>query len=91
MSGDINVMLDNGFSSLITEGEDWLKQDLMPIHHKRKYLEGNVFNQMGTFGFWMDDVIDGAAFMASSLIGAKGLDKIGGGIKALFKISTINF
>lgn len=74
--GDINVMLDNGWSAAFNELEEDIKEAL-PIHHTRKYLEGNVWEQMGTWGFWMDDVVDGAAFMLSSAIGAKGLDKLG--------------
>ena len=89
VQGDMGVMLDNEFSSLINEGEEWLKQEFLPIHHKRKYLEGNVFNQMGTFSFWMDDVVDGFAFMASAYVGAKGLDKIGSGVKGYTKLAQL--
>src|SRR5690606_22269879 len=80
-TGDINTMLDNGFSAALTSLEEDLKEDIMPIYHKNKYLEGNILSQMGTLGFWMDDVVDGIAFMGSAMVGAKGLDKIGSGIK----------
>jgi len=60
LNGDINVMLDNGWSGAFTDAEEWIKEDFLPIHHKRRYLDGNVFEQMGTMGFWMDDVMDGS-------------------------------
>lgn len=87
ITGDINTMLDNGFSTAMAALEEYLKEDIMPIHHKKKYLDGNILNQMGTFGFWMDDVVDGLAFMSSAMVGAKGLDKIGSGIKAYTKLA----
>jgi len=78
---DMNVMLDNGFSAMWNSVEDELKEAL-PIYKTRAYLEGNVLEQMGTLGFWMDDVVDGAAFMLSSIVGTKGLGALGKSTKA---------
>ena len=88
---DINKMVDNSFSAFFSALEEDLKEDILPIYHKRKYLDGNIFNQMGTFSFYADDVVDGLAFMAASVVGAKGLNTAGSGIKgytALAKASS---
>ena len=75
-SGDMDYALDNGWVRFWENTENKLKEEL-PIYKTRKYIEGNVFQQMGTMGFWMDDVTDGLAFMASALIGSKGLNVLG--------------
>src|SRR5690554_2880233 len=89
VQGDINVMLDNAFSTVIEDIETSIKEDVLPIHHRRKYLEGGIMEQMGTFGFWMDDFVDGLAFMGSAIVGAKGLDKIGSAVKAYTRLAKL--
>lgn len=89
VQGDINVMLDNAFSTAIEDIETSIKEDVLPIHHRRKYLEGGIMEQMGTFGFWMDDFVDGLAFMGSAIVGAKGLDKIGSAVKAYTRLAKL--
>ncbi len=86
LQGNADVMLDNAFSSIWSNTEDALKE-AMPIMHSQKYLQGNILNQMGTLGFWMDDVVDGAAFMLSNLVGAKGVGMVGKGIGGYSKLA----
>lgn len=86
-SWDIDVMIDNGFSSMFANAEEYMKEELVPIYHTNKYKEGNVFQQMLTFSFWADDVVDGAAFMMSNLIGAAGIGALGKGLGAYGKLA----
>ena len=86
VQGDMNMMLDNSWSETFNSLEEGLKES-MPIYKTQKYLDGNVFEQMGTLGFWTDDVVDGAAFMLSSIIGAKGMSELGGKIGAYGKLA----
>ena len=83
---DLSTMTDNGFSEMMRETEEGIKEAL-PIHKTRKYLDGNILDQMGTLGFWTDDVVDGAAFMLSSIIGAKGMSAAAKGLGAYSKIA----
>lgn len=69
LAGDAGIMVDNGWSSMWSNAEQSIK-DSMPVYHTRAYEDGNVLDKMGTMGFWMDDMIDGAAFMASAYLGA---------------------
>jgi len=85
LMSDPNFAIDNAWVNLFSGLEEGIKREL-PIHHTRKYLDGNILDQMGTLGFWMDDVIDGAAFMTSALIGAKG---VGIGLKTLDTYSKL--
>ena len=82
VNGDINLMVDNGWSATFRELDEDLKEAL-PVYHTKKYLEGNVWEQMGTLGFWTNDVVDGAAFMLSSYLGAGTIGAIGKGDKGL--------
>lgn len=82
--------MSNGWTNFWGGAEETLK-DVMPIYHTKKYTEGNVFEQMGTLGYWMDDAIDGVAFLASALIGSKGVSAVGkstGAYSALAKSFT---
>jgi len=76
VSGDVNVMVDNGFSAYFSGLEDALKQ-AMPIYKTKEYLNGNVWDKMGTMAFWTDDFIDGASFLASAWLGAGAINAIG--------------
>lgn len=71
--GDIDAMLENSWVTAISDLEETAKES-MPIFHSRKYLEGNVWQQAATLGFWMDDAVDGVAFLLSALIGSAGVN-----------------
>ena len=86
ITGDMNTMLDNGMSAYFNNLEEEVKEAL-PIYKTQKYLNGDVFEQMGTLGFWTDDVVDGAAFMLSSIIGSKGIGAAGKSLGAYSKIA----
>jgi len=75
-SGSMDFALNNGWVRLFENAEEEIKK-AAPVYKSAQYLNGNVFDQMGTTEFWMDDVVDGLAFMASSLIGSKGLSMAG--------------
>jgi hypothetical protein len=73
--------VDNGLINLMSAAEEGIKENL-PIYHTNKYKEGNILQQMGTFGFYADDIVDGAAFMVSALLGSKGINAALKGTKA---------
>ena len=79
-------LLDNSWVNFWGNAEQSIK-DKLPIYHTNKYNEGNIFKQMGTLGFWMDDVVDGLAFLASAAIGSKGISAVGKSIGAYGKIA----
>lgn len=64
---DITNMTDN----FVTRAADWLKdkteQDF-PIYKSDKYTNGNIFQKLGTFGWWMDDAMDRVALTAAMFI-----------------------
>jgi len=72
-SKTIGEAVDNGWTNFFGNAEEAIKEQL-PIHHTRRYLEGNILQQMGTLGFWMDDAIDGVAFLASAYLGSAGIN-----------------
>jgi len=86
MTGDMSTMLDNGFSAAFNSLEETAKE-AMPIYKTKKYLDGNILEQMATPGFWFDDIVDGTAFMISSMIGAKGMSAIAKGAGTYSKIA----
>lgn len=78
--------LDNAWTEFWGNADQKVKDEL-PVYHTNKYNEGNIFKQMGTFGFWMDDVVDGLAFLASAAIGSKGISAAGKATGAYGKIA----
>jgi hypothetical protein len=78
--------LDNGWTNFWGNAEESLKE-AMPIYHTKKYDQGNILQQMGTWGFWMDDMIDGIAFLASAAIGSKGISAAGKATGAYGKLA----
>ena len=65
LTGDINEMLSNSFTAAFETAEEVTKEKF-PIYKTKKYLEGNIWEQMSTPEFWFDDVIDGVSFLASA-------------------------
>jgi hypothetical protein len=86
ISWDMDTMLDNGFSATAMELGEEVKEAL-PIYKTQKYLDGGILDQMLTLGFWTDDVVDGAAFMLSSLMGGYGINAIGKSLGAYSKLA----
>ena len=87
LSGNWDNMLDNAISEVFSNIEEDIIKENLPIHHTRKYLEGNILQQMSTFGFWMDDMVDGVAFLASAYLMSAGVGAAMRGIGALSKVS----
>lgn len=83
--GDLTVAMNNSFSSTMSALEEDIKEAL-PIHHSRRYTEGNILQQMGELSFYMDDVVDGISFLASAVIGSKGISALGKGIGAYSRL-----
>ena len=86
---DLNKAVDNSFSEWFSELEEDIKEDLLPIYKTRKYLEGNILQQAGTLGFWMDDVVDGLAFFTSAWLGAKGINVAAKGLKGYTALAKL--
>lgn len=77
---DISNMTDN---FLVRAGE-WLKDKTasdFPIYKSDKYSQGNIWQKLGTIGWWADDAIDRVALTAAMFLPgfaeAKGLGLFG--------------
>ena len=75
---------ENGLAKIMGEAEEHIKEAL-PIYKTQAYQDGTVWRQMMEPEFWADDVVDGAAFMLSSIAGTKGLGAAG----KLSKVSAL--
>jgi len=64
---DIDWITNNTLTQVFDGLEEGLKEQL-PIYKTRKYLNGNILDQMGTASFYADDVSDGVAFLLSAII-----------------------
>jgi hypothetical protein len=83
--GDISAITDNGWVNFFANAEEKLKE-WMPVYKTRDYLNGSVWQQMGTASFWTDDFVDGVAFMASAFIPSTALIK---GIGTAGKLASL--
>jgi len=77
---------DNGWVNFWENAEQSVK-DAMPIYHTNRYNQGNIFQQMGTLGFWMDDAIDGVAFLVSAYLESAGISMLGEATGAFTKLA----
>lgn len=90
---DISDMTDN----FVTRAGDWLKDKVsedFPIYKSDKYTNGNIFQKLGTLGWWLDDGMDRLALTAAmfvpglaemkgiSLAGSIGADGVATGLAA---------
>jgi hypothetical protein len=82
----LGAAMDNGWTNFFSNLEDSVKES-MPIYHTNKYNQGNILDQMGTWGYWMDDMVDGLAFLASAFVGSKGIQTVGKGVGAYGKLA----
>lgn len=82
---DISKMTDNGFSAYFDGLEKDLK-DANPIYKPSWVANGNFFDKATALSFWMDEGVDGAAYMLSSLIPGAGISK---GLQLGTKIARI--
>ena len=83
--GDQNIIAaaaDNTWSNYFKDLEETVKTDWLPTYNSAADRNKGFFGRMFTDGdFWMDDVVDGAAFMAAAWIPGIGLSKLGAGNK----------
>ena len=76
----IAAAADNTFSNYFKDLEETVKTDWLPTYNSAADRNKGFFGRMFTDGdFWMDDVVDGAAFMAAAWIPGIGLSKLGAG------------
>lgn len=80
VSGDITNMTDNFLTRLGDSMKDWV-QTTNPIYKSDKYQNGNIFQKLGTLGWWTDDAMDRialtAAMLAPGLAESKGIGLFG--------------
>lgn len=84
-TGDISTMTDNGFSAYFTGLEEDIK-GAAPIYKPSWVEQGGFWDKVGSLSFWMDEGVDGAAFMASAMVPGLALSK---GLKLGTKVASI--
>jgi hypothetical protein len=72
----VETLFDNFWVNSFANMEEDLKES-MPIYKSKKYTEGTLGETIWTPGFWLDDFMDGAAFMASAMIPGMAAGKLG--------------
>ena len=86
VDGNINTMLNNSFSALMSSGGEALSEKF-PVYKTNKYLQGDIWEQMSTAGFWFDDAIDGAAFFLSAWATGAGYNALAKGLGVYSKMA----
>jgi hypothetical protein len=90
--GVIASASDNAFSNLFEEMDDKMKNEwgLTKTFQEAEDREKGFFARAFTDGdFWTEDVVDGAAFMASAWVPGLALSKLGMGLKLMNGVSKI--
>ena len=76
----ISKAADNGFSQVMNGLDDKMKQEWLPTYQEASDRNrGFWWRAFHDGDFWMDDVVDGLAFMASAWIPGLAVSKLAGG------------
>ena len=80
--GYFNAVADNGISKVFNDLEEGIKIDWMPQFQEASDRDKGFFSRAFTdLNFWTEDVVDGAAFMASAFVPGLAATKLGLGVK----------
>lgn len=80
--GYFNAVADNGITKVFDSLEDSVKTNWLPTFQEAKDVDKGFFARaVSDIDFWTEDVVDGAAFMASAFIPGMALSKLGTGMK----------
>lgn len=72
---DISAMTDNAWSKTFQNWEDSLKSN-MPIYTPTSVSKGGLWDHVSSTSFWMDQGVDGAAYMLSAMVPGLALSKV---------------
>jgi hypothetical protein len=85
----ISKASDNAFSKVFDNLDDKIKNDWFPTYQEASDRDKGFWSRAFTDGdFWMSDVVDGVAFMASSWIPGLALSKLSLGTKLASGLSA---
>jgi hypothetical protein len=88
--GYIAAASDNAMANAFSSLEDTIKQEWGPTFQEAADTKKGFFARAFTdLNFWTEDVVDGAAFMASAFIPGMALSKLGGGMKFAQALSKL--
>ena len=89
-SNIITTAADNGFSKFFDQLDKETKQGWGAVFQEANDRDKGFWARAATDGdFWMDDVVDGVAFMASAWIPGMALSKLGLGVKIATGLSGL--
>jgi hypothetical protein len=82
--GIVSKAADNALYEAMSKFEDNIKTDWLPTFQEAADREKGFWSRAFTdLDFWTDDVVDGAAFMASAFVPGMALSKIGLGTRLM--------
>jgi hypothetical protein len=88
--GVISAAADNGISNFFNSVEEKVRDEWLPTFQEAADVEKGFFARATTdLNFWTEDVVDGAAFMASAFIPGMALSKLNLGLKLSKGISGL--
>lgn len=82
--GQWNYAIDNGFSKFMHNADEGLRE-MAPIYADADYFEGGMWDKVMTGKFLADDMLDGIAYAASSIVNVPIIGALGKGASALGK------
>lgn len=86
----ISKISDNAVSNMFQGLEDTLKNEWLPTYQEASDRNKGFFERAySDLNFWTEDVVDGAAFMASAFIPGMTLSKLGAGTKLVQGLSRL--
>lgn len=87
----IGGAMDNKVTQFLEAQKDNLTNEWLPIYNSAKDQQQGFFKRAFTdLEFWTSDFTDGAAFMASALLGAYGLGRLSPGTSVVKGLSNIS-
>lgn len=86
----ISLAADNSIAKFFDESEQYLRDEFLPVYQDAEDRDKGFFARAFTdANFWAEDVVDGAAFMASAWIPGLALSKLKVGTSILKGLSKV--
>jgi len=74
---------NNPWIQAVTDAEEHIKEDFLPVHVKRAVTDGNLWDNITAIDFWATEGADGLGYIISMLAPGAAINKLGIGTKLM--------
>jgi hypothetical protein len=79
----MKTAFNNPWIKAVTEAEEYVKDELLPVHVKKAVSEGDLWDNITSMDFWATEGADGIGYIASMLVPGAAINRFSLGSKIL--------